>query len=331
MGISGAVRDLGRAHASIRARLSSTPPRVRLFGILLAIYIALTIAVVVHSPVLRLDDWIVNLTLRKQYPGLLHIVRGLVNLGQRRPVAQFVVPFLLLVAWRTRSARPMVTLVVALLALNLSVGVVKLGTGRLGPRGGHAVGQVFSGGDIYPSGHVSNAVVMYGLVAMFVPARYRVKAAVAAGVLSVVVGTGTLYLKTHWFTDVVGGWLAGSLVLCSLPWLTPLAQQLVDRSFSRTRAAVSVVLGSINLYVTLPLGIVFGGWVNDVFGGWLAAGLVLAILPWLTPPLERWLGRTFRRLRDRVAARRGRDEAADAYGSAVIVQPRTSEERAPVG
>jgi membrane-associated phospholipid phosphatase len=306
-------------------------PRARMFGILLAIYLALTIAVLVRSPVLRLDDWIADLTLRKDYSGLLSPVRALVDLGQRRPVAQFVVPILLLVAWRTRSSRPLVTLVVALVALNFSVGVVKLSTGRLGPRGGHAVGQIFSGGDIYPSGHVSNAVVMYGLVAMFVPARHRTKAAVAAGMVSFVVGVGTLYLKTHWFTDVVGGWLAGSLVLCSLPWLVPYAQRVVDRNFSRSRAAVSVVLGSLNLYVTLPLGVVFGGWVNDVFGGWLAAGLVLAVVPWLTPPLERRVGGAWRRLRDRFAERRHRGVVVvPPTDSAVVVDPKAARDRATV-
>lgn len=307
--------------------MRSTPLRVRLFGILLAVYLALTIAVLVRSPVLRLDDWIADLALRKQYPGLLSPVRVLVDFGQRRPVAQFVVPFLLLVAWRRRSSRPMVTLVVALLALNFSVGLVKLSTGRLGPRGGHAVGQVFSGGDIYPSGHVSNAVVMYGLVAMFVPARYRTKAAAAAAVLSLLVGTATLYLKTHWFTDVAGGWLAGSLVLCSLPWLTPPVQQLVDRSFSRARATVSVVLGSVNLYITLPLGFVFGGWVNDVFGGWLAAGLLLAAVPWLTPPLEKRIAGAWGRLR---GVRRRSEVTGQDTGPAVIVEPQSSRERATV-
>ncbi|MDT4922096.1 MAG: hypothetical protein QOI15_2998 [Pseudonocardiales bacterium] len=325
------TRDPHLHRASLRARVGSLPLRVRVFGIVLAVYVALTIAVIVRSPVLNLDQWVGGVTWRQQYPGLLHIVRGIVDMGQRRPVTQFVVPLLLLVAWRTRSSRPMVTLLVALVALNLSVGVVKLGTGRLGPRGGHAVGELFSGGDIYPSGHVSNAVVMYGLVAMFVPVRHRAKAAVAGAVLAVLVGIGTLYLKTHWFTDVVGGWLAGTLVLISLPWLTPPAQRVVDRSFSRARATVSVVLGSLNLYVTLPLGIVFGGWVDDVFGGWLAAGLVLAVLPWLTPPLERRVGRAVTRLRKRRRARSADEPGIAAHDVQPRIESPSADERAPVG
>jgi membrane-associated phospholipid phosphatase len=155
---------------------------------------------------------------------------------------------------------------------------------------------------------------------MFVPLRHRFKAAVAAGVLSVVIGIGTLYLKTHWVTDVVGGWLAGSLVLCSLPWLTPPAQRLVDRSFSRKRAAVSVALGSINLYITLPLEFVFAGWVDSAFGGWLVASLILAVLPWLTPPLERRVGRV-------VAQWRQRREAG--HGDHVVVPPDDATPLAP--
>jgi membrane-associated phospholipid phosphatase len=306
--IFGALRD--PEHAGIRARVRSATPRTRLFAVLLAVYLALTVAVVLRSPVLRIDDWVADIAWRQDYPSWLDPVRFVVDFGQRRPVAQFIVPLLLLAAWRMRSSRPMVTLVVAFLALNLSVGVVKLATGRLGPRG-NGVTDVFAGGDIYPSGHVSNAVVMYGLLAMFVPRRHRLKAAVAAGVLAVVIGLGTLYLKTHWVTDVAGGWLAGGLVLCSLPWLTPPAQRLVDRSFSRKRAAVSVVLGSINLYVTLPLEFVFGGWVDSAFGGWLVASLILAVLPWLTPPLERRIAR----------AVAGRRERRDAGARAHVVVP----------
>ena len=31
----------------------------------------------------------------------------------------------------------------------------------------------------------------------------------------------TVYLGTHWLSDVVLGWAAGVLVLLALPWLEP--------------------------------------------------------------------------------------------------------------
>ena len=39
--------------------------------------------------------------------------------------------------------------------------------------------------------------------------------------VSLTVGLDTVYLKTHWLTDVVGGWLAGSVVLLVMPTIVP--------------------------------------------------------------------------------------------------------------
>jgi membrane-associated phospholipid phosphatase len=302
--------------ARLRDRADWMPRRAWVMAVLLAVYAILTFAIIFRTPVLDIDSSIVHLRLRQNHPGWFFWIHAYVNLGQRRPVTQAVLPFLVWKAWRTRSPRPLVALVVALIALNLSVGVVKLATGRLGPRGGHPVDQLFSGGDIYPSGHVSNAVVMYGLVALFVAQRNRRKAVAAVCLICVTVGAGTLYLNTHWLTDVVGGWLAGGLVLCALPWLMPPAERLVARSYSRARAVTSIGLGAVALYLNLHwLTAIFGGWLNDVFGGWLAAGLVLGILPWLTPPLER-------RVRTAYTQRRARRRTAAADGGGASAGPR---------
>jgi undecaprenyl-diphosphatase len=99
---------------------------------------------------------------------------------------------------------------------------------------GEDVHQLFSGGTIYPSGHVSNTVVLYGLAAWIVP-RYRKTAIAAAVFLSVTVGLGTVYLRTHWFSDVVGGWLAGALVLIALPSVMPTTQRWADAAIARAR------------------------------------------------------------------------------------------------
>jgi PAP2 superfamily len=126
----------------------------------------------------------------------------------------------------------------ALVLLNVSVGVVKYATGRVGPMhlADSDVHDIFAGGNIYPSGHVSNAVVLYGLVAWLVGRRWRTLAITVAVFLSVTVGVSTVYLRTHWFSDVLGGWLAGALVLLSLPTVLPYAERWTDRVLVAVRA-----------------------------------------------------------------------------------------------
>jgi membrane-associated phospholipid phosphatase len=100
--------------------------------------------------------------------------------------------------------------------LNVTVGTVKLATGRLGPALTTKPRAVFDGGDIFPSGHTSNAVVIFGVLAMVAFEHRRAWIALAVFV-STTVGLSTIFLDTHWVTDVLGGWLAGALVLLALP------------------------------------------------------------------------------------------------------------------
>jgi undecaprenyl-diphosphatase len=129
-------------------------------------------------------------------------------------------------------------LATSLVLLNLSVGVVKVATGRLSPLRTHNAHDIFVGGNIYPSGHVSNTVVLYGLLA-WIAMSHRKLAIIAASVLSVTVGLGTIYLDTHWFSDVVGGWMAGALILLALPTVMPTAQRWTDRAIDWGRSRVA--------------------------------------------------------------------------------------------
>ena len=198
------------------------------FWLVLAAYVALTILVVVYSPVLTLDKSIFDLHLQTRAPGYKRAIEDYVMLGQRGPATLLFLPFFFWAAWRQRSTRPLVQLVTALVLLNFTVGVVKYAVGRIGPFYQSNVHDVFVGGNIYPSGHVSNAVVLYGLVAWQLPPRFRKAAIALAAWICLSVGLGTVYLRTHWFSDVVGGWLAGSLVLLSLPTAMPTTQRWTD-------------------------------------------------------------------------------------------------------
>jgi hypothetical protein len=109
-------------------------------------------------------------------------------------------------------------------------------TGRIGPHKISHADVVFAGGNIYPSGHVSNIVVLLGVLA-WMSVRYRKVMIVTATILPVTVGFSTIYLNMHWLSDVVAGWLAGGLVLLALPTVMPTAGRIADALEARLRAA----------------------------------------------------------------------------------------------
>lgn len=205
-------------------------PRAYAFVVVLVVYVLYTLAVIYKSPVLELDTEIRRIR-RSMDQSWRPFVQYYVAFGQRGPSTLVFLPFFIWIAWRKRSAQPLVLLGTALIMLNLSVGIVKIITGRLGPRHTWDSHAIFAGGNIYPSGHVSNTVVLYGLIA-WIALEYRRTLVVAAVWLSVSVGLGTVYLNTHWLSDIVGGWLAGALVLLALPWVMPSAERVVAGAVS---------------------------------------------------------------------------------------------------
>jgi len=124
-----------------------------------------------------------------------------------------------LVAWLAVRQRTLVPLVRVLLALALLTAVVyafKWGTGRTAPA---YPGSFFHrDGASYPSGHVANAVLMWG-VARWQAVEFGLPAGVqrAAWLLSVfgpvATGVAMVALDFHWVTDAVVGLAVGLLLL----------------------------------------------------------------------------------------------------------------------
>lgn len=195
-----------------------------LFGTTTVAYAAIVAAVLGTSQLVRLDWQVMLFRPYKQWPQFHAFLDYFVVLGQRGPTAVMVAAWLSWRTWKQRSLRPLLVLGTALLLLNITVGAVKYGLGRLGPHYATTIGsaELFGGGDIFPSGHTANAVVTWGILAYLAttPRARRVLSVVSA-VLSLAVGMTTIYLGTHWVSDVLSGWCAGLLVLLALPWCEP--------------------------------------------------------------------------------------------------------------
>jgi hypothetical protein len=128
----------------------------------------------------------------------------------------------------------MLALGVSLLLLNITVGAAKYGMGRLGPHYATTIGsnEMWLGGDIFPSGHTANAVVTWGILAYLASsARAQRWLSAVSAVTSLGVGMATVYLGTHWLSDVLLGWTAGLLILLGLPWFEPLIARAEARIF----------------------------------------------------------------------------------------------------
>ncbi|MFF4907080.1 phosphatase PAP2 family protein [Streptomyces sp. NPDC001260] len=199
--------------------------RVALLTGTLAFYLAIVWAVVTTSWLVRLDWQVMFFRPYQQWSGIHWFVDYYVVLGQRGPTAVMVAAWLGWRSWRQHTLRPLLTLGVALLLLNITVGAAKYGMGRLGPHYATTIGsnEMGLGGDIFPSGHTANAVVTWGILAYLAstPRARRWLSALSA-VTSLGVGMATVYLGTHWLSDVLLGWAAGLLILLALPWCEPL-------------------------------------------------------------------------------------------------------------
>ncbi len=198
--------------------------RFVLFGTTLVAYAATVVAVLASTALVTLDWQVMLFRPYRQWPQFHAFLDYFVVLGQRGPTAVMVAAWLGWRTWKHRSLRPLLILGTSLLLLNITVGAVKYGLGRLGPHYATTIGsaELFAGGDIFPSGHTANAVVTWGVLAYLAstPLARRVGSVISA-MLALGVGMTTIYLGTHWVSDVLSGWCAGTLVLLALPWFEP--------------------------------------------------------------------------------------------------------------
>lgn len=183
-----------------------------LAGFLSLVFIAFTLLAM--GPLVRYDTYF-NLDQPPQ--SWVPFLRVLDRVGQRALALPVLAAALFWIYRRTRSWRPIAVAAASVFMLNLVVLILKVSFGRSFPR--TADPSFFTGGMAYPSGHSSNIVLVYGLIAYLVSRyinpsrRTRVILWSAVACLSVTMVVTSLTLNWHWFADLVAGLLIGGIVL----------------------------------------------------------------------------------------------------------------------
>ncbi|WP_346619863.1 phosphatase PAP2 family protein [Blastococcus montanus] len=232
--------DSGGGPARAPARRRGHRRRAVLAVVLVAGYVALAVAVLTGSPLVALDLAALRWEPAARWPQLEPLLSSWVLLGQRLVCLLVIGGWLAVRFARDRDPRPLLVVAATTLLLNATVGAAKTAFGRLGPLqlGEGAVlpgaAEVFTDGMVFPSGHAANAVAMWGMVA-YLGARYRRAAPVLVALVALGVGATTVYLGTHWISDVLAGWIAGALVLLALPAVSSLADRVGRRRPGRAR------------------------------------------------------------------------------------------------
>ena len=183
-------------------------------------FLLVTQQVLTFGPLVGYDKKI-NSDPKPQFEGFAgFILRRLDDLGLRGLTATVLILAASFIAYKFKTWRPLNLAFLSLILLNLVVGTSKLVLGRTKPRDGFDL--LHAGGMSYPSGHASNAVLSWGILAYLIYRyakvdRYQGRLASAGVVaISLTVCVVSLIRHTHWFTDLLGGLFVGSALLVAV-------------------------------------------------------------------------------------------------------------------
>lgn len=181
-------------------------------------FVLVTLDVINQGLLYKFDQYIADLS-RPKFDGFANfLILRIDDLGLRWVTATILLLTALLISRRFKSWRPLNLSFLSLVFLNVFVGAAKIGFGRCKAREDFDV-CMFTDGMAYPSGHISNALVTWGLFA-YIIFRYTHRAPFEGlklywlvAVVTLAVGVVSLLRNTHWFTDLLGGIFIGGAIL----------------------------------------------------------------------------------------------------------------------
>ena len=180
-------------------------------------FIVVTQQVITNGPLIALDARIANAG-RRDFPSWIDfILMRIDDLGLRGLTGTALMIAAMYIARRFKTWRPLNLAILSLIALNLTVGIAKLLIGRTKPQ--LNIDLIYAGGLSYPSGHASNALLSWGVLAYLIYRyahvdRYRGRlASTGVALVSLSVCVVSLFRNTHWLSDLVGGLFIGAALL----------------------------------------------------------------------------------------------------------------------
>ncbi len=183
-------------------------------------FLLVTQQVLTNGPLVSYDRKISS-TPKPQFEGVAgFLLRRLDDLGARGLTATVLLLSAIFIARKFKTWRPLNLALLSLVLLNLIVGISKLLLGRTKPRSGFDL--LHAGGMSYPSGHASNALLSWGLLAYLIYRyahvdRYQGRlASTGVALISLTVCAVSLIRHTHWFTDLLGGLFIGGALLVAI-------------------------------------------------------------------------------------------------------------------
>ncbi|MEN3360534.1 MAG: hypothetical protein V7637_4516 [Mycobacteriales bacterium] len=205
---------------------SSAPRPAPIWSVALALLVGVwvTADVLLDGPLRHVDHrvsrWMLATGIRDtDWPKPLFLIKlgvyATTKLGARGPMLAVAVPAVGWLAWSRRSWRPLLLTGVLLALIGGSVQQLKHEVGRAMPA---VDGLHLEAGRSFPSGHMTVAVVLWGLLA-YLAADYRLDRRVvwALGVLRWLAPALTmaamLLLDYHWLTDLLAGLTLGIVLL----------------------------------------------------------------------------------------------------------------------
>lgn len=191
---------------------------LRWSGLLFLAFIAVSLDVIYDGLLTHVDRYFAELKRPEFSATTKFFLLRIDNLGLRGFSAGVLLISAALIGRRFQSWRPLNLSFLSLLFLNLFVGAAKIGIGRC-KSWQNADPCLFTGGTAFPSGHASNAIVTWGLLA-YIIFRYTHRAPFEGlrlywlvGLVTLAVSTVSLIRNTHWFTDLLGGMFIGGAIL----------------------------------------------------------------------------------------------------------------------